>query len=442
MEVNAPSVVNAGESFEVAVTLDKGEVSGFSRYLQQLPYGLSAVPSENANADFSFKDQKIRFIWLRLPEDNESVTFSYVINVDERLKGEFNLEGLFSFIENNERRSVSSQSPMITILPSPNLSPDQIVDISEFENAVIHDLTPKTKEKVMCYRQKPAISETNDGLIINIIVDKNDQEKFAKIEETIPLGYEVLALEKKGAIFSYKDNMVKFLWRELPADDYFSVSYKLVPQQQQPDPGIKINGQFSYIEDDIKTVTLDIVQEEFEITENTPEGIGRLFDQLHSGTYGMTAIQTIEQIDSTGQDEQKRPSLLTDQQDVKEKVEKSKTQITQKTSSTKRRTSRSDILTPEKGVYYRIQVAAGHRPVNIRRYFKKFNLEKSVKKEMHQGWHKYSVGSFREYREARDYRNYIWRTTLIDDAFVSAYNDGARITVQEALMIANQRWYK
>ena len=96
---------------------------------------------------------------------------------------------------------------------------------------------------------------------------------------------------------------------------------------------------------------------------------------------------------------------------------------------------------PETGIGYKVQVAAGHKLVEPV-YFKKLNIYDEVRVEIHEGWHKYTVGNYRIYKDARDYRIHLWNTTPVNDAFVAAYNYGTRITVQEALMIASQKWYK
>jgi len=430
MEVYVPESVQAGSSFQVQVSIDKGELSNFSRFLQKLPYGLSASSLNSANADFTFKNQKVRLIWLKLPKSN-LMTFSYSIDVDQRLKGEFDLKSLFSYIENNERKSVNVQSQTVRIIPSPDMPPDQIVDIREFEQAIIPDLTPRKEVAVSCIRQTPDLSAIADGIEVNLIINKGDKEKFAKIEEQIPAGFTAVDLETKDAIFTYKNQVAKFLWMNLPSESYFSVSYKLIPEPGLEVEKINIKGLFSYIENE-KTISIDIIEEEFELKDKSEDEILRIITSI------ITSKQpsVIKEPELTAQKEPTKAADVTQtgQKVMKKPVSTGKPKI--------QKSDKTDLLKPEAGIYYRVQIAAGHKPVNIRRYFKKFNLEKTVKKEIHEGWHKYSVGSFNIYKESRDYRNYIWKTTVIDDAFVSAYNSGVRITVQEALMVANQKWYR
>ncbi len=51
------------------------------------------------------------------------------------------------------------------------------------------------------------------------------------------------------------------------------------------------------------------------------------------------------------------------------------------------------------------------------------------------------VGNFNEYKEARSHRENI-KQKGCSSAFVVAYNGAKRITVQEALMITSQKWFK
>jgi hypothetical protein len=59
--------------------------------------------------------------------------------------------------------------------------------------------------------------------------------------------------------------------------------------------------------------------------------------------------------------------------------------------------------------------------------------------EFNEGWKKYIVGKYDQYKSARDFRETI-RAKGIENPFVIAYNNGKRITVQEALMVSNQKW--
>ena len=204
----------------------------------------------------------------------------------------------------------------------------------------------------------------------------------------------------------------------LPADPYFVVSYKLVPTEgvsEKPN----MTGTFSYIEND-NTLSIDIVEKDVSLQNASSENMLAIINS----TIGKTseAISYTQPLDYSGK--------------VKIEIAESALKLINDDSKL------TNVLEPESGIYYRVQIAAGHRPINMNHYFKKYNLDKEVRIEFHEGWRKYSVGSFYVYKAARDYRVHIWNTTTIDDAFVSAYNEGKRVTVQEALMITNHEWYR
>jgi hypothetical protein len=70
-----------------------------------------------------------------------------------------------------------------------------------------------------------------------------------------------------------------------------------------------------------------------------------------------------------------------------------------------------------------------------------FKISEKIYEEMIDGFTKYTVGHFNEYKATRDHREDL-RSKGVAGPFVVAYNGGKRITVQEALMITHQQWYK
>ena len=461
VDIQAPAEVVAGEEFIVNVTINKGDLSTFSRLQEELPAGLEAVADQSANSNFSFSDKKVRHIWLKMPED-QVINLAYKVTADERLIGNFDIKGKFSFIDNNERRTINVTGPNIVIQPSPNIDPSEAISLADYERLVSpYEMGKDAEPQIACIRQEPQYDKTKDEYIVELLVSKERKERFAKIEESIPHGYRAEAIDDHDAIFTYKNNKAKFLWMNLPSSSLFTVSYKLVPDVKlKKIPEIK--GEFSYLEQE-RTQSIDIIQTGEPIASiGTRDELLALIDRtreeqlnkrsqelladnsMPTSTYktpiGRTE-ETTTKTNTTVTTKTEETSAVT--ADIKEPVEtatpKVHNVITKKINNM---SNRKYQLESEDGVYYRVQVAAGHKPVNVKRYFNKYKLNKQVKIESHDGWYKYSIGSFPVYKEARDYRVFVWNTTEIDDAFVAAYNSGTRITVQEALMIANHKWYK
>jgi len=440
--MNMPDVIEAGSEITVNVTINKGNVSEFAEFRQDLPYGFTAMAVNSANANFSFRDQSVRLTWLRVPDDDEIVV-TYKIVANERLTGRVDLSGRFTYIDNNQRKTAEQQPKLLAINPSPNINPAMLVDVNDYAKIASIEAIAKAG-KTVAFRQQPTWMEDDRIFIVTLLVNKDQVQKFAKIEETIPAGYTAASIDSRGGIFTCKDQMAKIIWMDLPAEPYFTVMYKLIPEEGTvvDQQAMLIAGEFSYMVNDRTYSSVIIERGEtlarlnrdqvndllrdaaIQVTELNPALVaGTTTPQPPVSGTTATPTGTTTQPSTTATTSTPRPTIVS-------------------TPSVAATSDAGDMLKPESGVYYRVQIAAGHRPVNTQRYFRNYRLEYSVMREDHEGWLKYSVGSFTEYKDARDYRVHLSNTTKINDAFVAAYNNGKRITVQDALMALNQRWVK
>ena len=90
-------------------------------------------------------------------------------------------------------------------------------------------------------------------------------------------------------------------------------------------------------------------------------------------------------------------------------------------------------------VDYKVQILAGHRIISDKQVANQFNYNGEYALETHNGWIKYTVGTNSKYSDARDSRNEL-KNYNFPGPFVTAYNYGERISVQEALILTSQNW--
>jgi hypothetical protein len=109
----------------------------------------------------------------------------------------------------------------------------------------------------------------NGEYIVNVLVNKESTQKFAKIEEDVPEGYTAVALDSKDAIFTFKGQRVKFLWMNLPVEKYFTVSYRLIPRNQAKLAAPSIPA-FSYLVED-KLVSVPVIEKDLELASLEPK---------------------------------------------------------------------------------------------------------------------------------------------------------------------------
>jgi len=413
---NIPVIITQGKEAIVEITIDKEGVYGFAKIQQDFPNGFIIEPLELKGATFSFKDNKLKFIWMSLPEERV-FTISYKITANETVEGNFMLGGKFSFISENERKNIDIPESNFTIVKrveedvvaeafsveflEPGLQrvvEEKIVEVDKVESTTVSPVS------ILCKR---TINPLGNGKYkVDIEISKAGVEGFCKITEEIPNGFLASEDNSNNGVFSFKENEIKILWMGAPKEEVYSISYFIEANTGIENGLYDIVGFYSYLENDVTSNS---------IIDGT------------SFTLKVKELIAEESVDVIP------PTNIIEEIVIAEKANGGDKIIVEKEDIT-------SIPRPEKEVIYKVQVAAGHKKVSTTYFATVFKLQDKVSTINHEGWIKYLVGSYTEYKSAKDKTNVVRGN--VKNAFVTAYNSGSRITVQEALMISNQKWYK
>jgi hypothetical protein len=397
----APKRVETGNSFIVNVTINKAQVTGYAKYQVVLPAGVTGELVDGKDAKFTVDGNKLKFVWVSLPQES-TLNISYKVIINAANVKEIALSGAFAYLVNNERQTVDVATSRVLIGAKPNNTP------------VVH-------EPVVAVQR--TIDDLGDGSYrVTVNVQSEHVQGFAKVQEKLPANATAKSERVEDAVFSQVASKVKFVWMNFPEDKKdLTVSY-IVTYDQQPE----ITGEFAYLfKGESRKAPIQLpgeaplanLQEEAQnppAVTTTPEETAEETTTVYPENEAETTTPTAEEV--------------TEVVAVEEQPKETVTPV--------------PVTTPaETGIMFKVQIMAGHNAVNADTYFaNKYNFQRKVVTDLHEGWHKYITGNHSTYVEARDLRNNITDNFNFRGPFVVAYNNGERITVQEALMATQQKW--
>ncbi len=437
---NLPATLQPGEKTIVSVNINKGEVTGFAKLQLEIPAGLTARAIKKSGASFTFSGQKAKFIWMTLP-DKQEFQVEYELEAGSTVNGSKVIEGQFSYIKQNERVDYDIAPQIINV---GDVVVENTEDTSNQESETVASSTTSSVTTSDA-RATRVFTPVGDGeYFVEVSAEDVVTDGFAKLVEEITPGYAIKEESAGESIVTVEDNSIKFVWFEIPSDPSYSVSYMLTRTTASSAP--EIDGKFSFVQNN-ETAEVAVIHQEI-VSARDFGGAEDLADETET-----EAVEQTQEIVENTTENTETESSVSDAQDNADNVTSTQTQeknnVNTNTSSSEDEViatteeTISNIPDPENGINYKVQLAATHKYIAANTFKKNNGISESIQTENHEGWTKFVTGSHAEYKQARDARNEITATyKKLRGPFVTAYNNGERITVQEALMISKQKWYQ
>ncbi len=427
-----PSSMAPGSEARVTVTIDKGELTGFAKLQIDLPEGFTCTALETKGASFTFSDQKAKFIWMALP-DQPSFKVTYSLAAPATASGQQPIAGRFSYILDNERRTFELPAAMITITgaavaaaPPAQESTNDVAAVSDAAPVPVASgpvaVTTEAQGAGGVTVERRVTPTSATEALVELTISKGDIRGFGKLQENLPAGFTAVSRTNAEAIFTTQDRIAKFVWLNLPADGLLKVAYTL--RASAGGGGAHtVSGEFGYLVNDetqrvavaVSSFNLGNVAQELADTDAAKQAGAQATAAAEAAAL---AARRAAEAEAAAAAAAARPPARTAPQ---------------------RTPAAGGIPAPESGIVFRVQITAAHREVGGEYFASRHGFHESFNIERHEGWIKYTTGSFTQYQEARNKRaSLISAGHRLPGPFVTAYNNGQRITVQEALMITNQ----
>ncbi len=168
----------AGGSFLVKIRIERRNLDSFFQIQQELPAGMTATGVESQGATFLFKDGKVKYSWLRLPAA-EDIQVIYKVKVPFTLKGNYEINGSYYYINEEEKEVFELPSSKIEILE--NVAPSDTLA----EKNLLAIINNEPSKPTYVAEEKPDLSFKIQILSSTRKLDRDSIRKVYKIRESV-----------------------------------------------------------------------------------------------------------------------------------------------------------------------------------------------------------------------------------------------------------------
>lgn len=495
-----PEKMELNETYQIDLIFNKGEaVQGFGKFQASFPEGIAIEMVEGAGATFTYTDGVMKLIWVNLPSENQFVV-SYEITADENCLSKIQVGGKFSYLKDNERKSFAMLPESVQVGDEEELAMEDAEEeeAEEFSLNIFRKVQKQGEDRydVSIVIQKTGIkgfSKIEEYVPRGAAVEGNEtmNASFSYVKNKIKFVW-LVTPEEKEIIVTYSVDLSEASDKDI-FNTFGEYSYlndknkteKVLIETRQANMKVpeKKEEPVAEVKPSEAPTELNIGGVNIKLREATEEGMAEINagkeENKEEPAEEMASNEPSSQPEESSETNQEQPSDPEEETmaEVQPKQEESSNEteempetqpaepvaeMTTETKSSEEPTApaqeetkeepansnmsgstTSNVPAPQTGVFYRVQIAAGKNVVDARYFDSRHSWKDPFVVENHEGWVKYTTNnSFPVYKEARDQRNSISSNFNFDGPFVTAYNSGERITVQEALMITNQKWFK
>lgn len=303
-------------------------------------------------------------------------------------------------------------------------------------------------QDVKVTQKVPSSVKQGSEFQVDVFVEKKGIEGFAKLQFALPIGLGASAVESKGAAFSFKDQLVNFVWMSLPGDESFTLSYK-VNVSSTVFGEDSITGKFNFIQNNEKqTYIVPAMVVDIQISGN---GTSAPTANNSSGTETSNPIAetTNTTVQNTGNEiktEVTEVAKEVEHQNPTAEVKEAVAEVVKETPKPAEKPIEKPVekpaeVKPEKpaakianavaqpGVVFKVQIAALSNQAKAGAFSA---LSEVSTFKAPDGLNKYYSGNFNSYDAAQQHLSSV-KGKGFENAFIAAFKNGAPISVREAL---------